>query len=151
MSESEIPDPDVVSVPMLDLPVFVDKIAEDPEWKESPMVTEWAAEQPQRTPQCFAYSQAGLRCEQHAGHYGDHSVASTWTDDECFTPGTPVLASLGPAVPAFGGQGGTSMLSDVSASVEPCVICNHGEQFHSPDGCVRKNDEGDNCDCREFV
>lgn len=147
MSESEIPDPDVVSVPMLNIPAFVDKIAEDVEWGESPVSTEWAAEQA-RTPQCFAYSQTGLRCEQHAGHYGDHSVASTWPDDECFTPGTPVLASLGPAVPAFGG---TSMLSDVSASVEPCVICNHGEQFHSPDGCVRRNDEGDNCDCREFV
>lgn len=148
MSESEIPDPDVVSVPMLDIPAFVDKIAEDPKWGESPISTEWATTQA-RVPQCFAYSQTGLRCEQFAGHHGDHSVASTWTDDECFTPGRPLLASLGPAVPAFGGPS----LPDVAATmVEPCVVCNHGEQFHGgAEGCTRKNDEGDACNCREFV
>ena len=143
MSESEIPDADVVSVPMLDLPMLKDietEVAEYPAWGE-----------PTRSPQCFAYSQAGLRCEMHAGHMGLHSVASTWGDDECYVPGTTYLTgTLGPAIPAFATDGGAS-LPDVAANVEPCVVCNHGQQSHGPDGCVRRNSEGDDCGCREFV
>lgn len=107
---------------------------------------------------CFAYNQQAQRCEMDAAHSGLHTVSSSWSDDECLTPGrlpstgglsladmaVPISATLGPAVPAFE--------PEPSSLSEPCVVCNHLAQKHGgEDGCVGKSPDGDLCSCREFV
>lgn len=40
-------------------------------------------------PQCWAYNIDSKRCEQRAGHAGNHAYTISWTDDDCYQPGTP--------------------------------------------------------------
>ena len=36
--------------------------------------------------QCWAYDQRQRRCEQDAGHEGDHAIIIAWDDSECYKP-----------------------------------------------------------------
>ena len=36
--------------------------------------------------QCWAYDQRQRRCEQDAGHEGDHAIIIAWNDEECYKP-----------------------------------------------------------------
>ena len=94
-------------------------------------------------PKCYAYNTDGLRSMQIAGHDGEHSHAITWTDDECWSPG--------PSVTIRGGGGGGGGSEPPSTEPIPCVVCNHSNAKHTPEGCVGRNQEGDECGCFEFI
>lgn len=66
---------------------------------------------------CFAYSMDGQRCEQLAGHDGNHAVVKEWTDEECFTPLS--VRTAAPAAPPSDPTLGQSR------GDEPCLICGH--------------------------
>lgn len=83
---------------------------------------------------CYAYNAAGLRCMQPAGHDGEHAHAITWTDDECWEPGTPALVVTPTAPPVVETRG-------------VCVICDH--RMHK--GPCRSSEGEFGCDCAEGV
>lgn len=68
--------------------------------------------------QCFAYSRQRQRCDQEAGHDGDHAVSTTWGDDECFDP-TIILPA--PPVP-------TSVIS-VTNTARPIPIIGYDDDM----------------------
>lgn len=94
--------------------------------------------------QCWAFHRDGDRCEHPAGHPGDHTTSTSWTDIECATPG-----EFGqPATAKTGILDGTEFISQtpekteelVSVPITNCVACNHK---HKGGAC--------RCGCYEFV
>jgi hypothetical protein len=93
--------------------------------------------------QCWAFHRDGARCEHPAGHPGDHTTSTSWTDLECATPGEfEVVERSAPAtlvrVPLVEHEE-----HDVSAKPEvvtKCVACGHK---HKGGAC--------RCGCYEFV
>lgn len=75
-------------------------------------------------PQCWAYNSNGTRCEQRAGHASPHSYTITWTDEDCYKPGTPahpaIEISLPPIPPPPPGE--------VPAAAGKCAACKHNHR-----------------------
>lgn len=94
---------------------------------------------------CWAFNKDGLRCMQPAGHLGTHAHAIEWTDEECYSPTVHKLPTPPAVVPE------ATPISKAVTDPEPCVVCNHREGQHTPEGCVSKNSEGDHCGCYAFV
>lgn len=44
--------------------------------------------------QCWAYDQRQRRCEQDAGHEGNHAILIDWTDEECYKPEVAVRPAV---------------------------------------------------------
>ena len=92
---------------------------------------------------CFAYSKDGQRCEQLAGHDGNHAVVKEWTDDEVWDPS---MALIPPTVVHLGKteitQHYTAPPTGDDDSSE-CLICDHS--MH------RGMCNVDACDCRNGV
>lgn len=89
--------------------------------------------------QCWAYNQQGQRCDHPAGHPGNHVIMQEWTDDECATPGSTVVATVSTA----------SLREALAAPAPPipappaddkCIACNHK---HKGSAC--------SCGCYEFI
>jgi hypothetical protein len=68
---------------------------------------------------CWAYNKSGNRCSLEAGHTGLHQIASTWSDDECFVPGSRPAPKPEPVVT----QSVTS--EQPPSEAKPCVACGH--------------------------
>ena len=85
---------------------------------------------------CFAYSMSGQRCEQLAGHEGNHAVVTEWRDDECFVPGGGHV----PAAPAARPDPTLGQDDPPDEMSAECLICDH--PMHR--GMCREQD----CDCK---
>lgn len=87
---------------------------------------------------CWAFNKDGQRCQQLAGHDGNHAIAVEWSDEECFSPivhQLPQPPLWPPTQPATQGSGG-------------CIICEHP---HHPNGVCGADDHGYDCDCSNSV
>lgn len=82
--------------------------------------------------QCWAFSKDGVRCEQEAGHDGNHSVTHEWDDLQCATPGEFDITTPEPVYPAPPVKVG---------GVTKCVVCSH----------VMHDGECISCECRTGV
>lgn len=113
--------------------------------------------------QCFAYNEAGLRCDKTPGHRGDHGITLAWADDECYDPSTRITRETTPwgggmspfvTTPAINMPGTTTTgeligvtengferrVSTPQASATKCVGCGHA---HKGGPCK--------CECYEFI
>lgn len=99
---------------------------------------------------CWAYNRQRQRCDQEAGHEGNHSVSTTWTDDECFDPtiilpsppattGVISVTNTSPPIPIIGYDDGMDDLGAVPGG--GCFSCGCGEDAHPCDAHQ----------CRSFV
>lgn len=70
--------------------------------------------------QCWAYGPQG-RCTHPAGHPGNHIIETTWTDDECITPGQPEPAKTGISQATIA----PAVQEPVQEEPEACVACSH--------------------------
>lgn len=93
---------------------------------------------------CFAYSKAGQRCEQLAGHDGNHAIVSEWADEDCWDPS---MALVPPTVVHIGREQMTEHLVDVPKPSGKCVICEH--RMH--EGVCTAQDGEFDCDCANGV
>ena len=101
------------------------------------------------------------RCEQDAGHDGDHSISLSWSDEECFDPASIIVAVGGPVLPPATWRGGSitddhgdihvlnADIGRLDAALEEiddgmCFSCGCSEQDHQGGACERH-------DCRAFV
>jgi len=66
---------------------------------------------------CWAFSPTGDRCEQIAGHEGDHAIINTWTDAECYKPKAPPARAVAPA-PS----------EPAEKPVTKCIACGHSHK-----------------------
>lgn len=95
---------------------------------------------------CHAYSKGGQRCEQLAGHDGNHALVTEWTDEECWTPGdAPVIP---PTVVHIGREEMTEHLVDIPKPSGKCVICGH--KMHDR-MCGSPDADGFDCNCSAGV
>lgn len=85
-------------------------------------------------PQCFAYSQTGIRCEKTAGHSGNHAVHVAWTDDECYQPNPYSKATTNTPAPVAHTNAAASVTEhgyEIKPSEPeaiqsiPCAACSH--------------------------
>lgn len=97
---------------------------------------------------CYAYNKAGQRCEQLAGHDGDHALVTSWTDDECWVPGQPMEVTL----KEYGVPRITTPLVehlvDIPKPSGKCVICGH--KMHDR-MCGAPDADGFDCNCSAGV
>jgi hypothetical protein len=96
---------------------------------------------------CYAYNKTGQRCEQLAGHDGNHGLLIEWTDEECWTPGTPAPVShRGTAKrkpePVDGEE---EILVEVDMT-PPCESCKHDKAMH-----LGGKGECAGCDCKGYI
>jgi hypothetical protein len=102
---------------------------------------------------CFAYSTVRQRCDQEAGHEGDHSVTAFWSDEECFDP---MLQMPVAALPKFPGiSGGGTVLTNAAEEVNAitgaakspsdiCFGCDCPRVLHEAGGCAEHG-------CKTFI
>lgn len=103
------------------------------------------------------------RCEEEAGHEGEHRISLVWTDDQCFDPSQMVVSVSAPVRPTGLSWGGTisddhgdlhimnvgTDLQRLDAALEDvplgaCFSCGCPEEAHADGACERH-------DCRAFV
>lgn len=103
------------------------------------------------------------RCEEEAGHDGEHRISLAWSDEECFDPSQMVVTVSAPVRPT-GLSWGSSITDDhgdiqimnvgtdlqrLDAALEEvgdgeCFSCGCSEAEHTGGACERH-------DCRAFV
>lgn len=92
---------------------------------------------------CFAYGPTGQRCERPADHDGDHTVSTTWTDDECVTPEHFAMAKVigetrtAQPVPIIGVDLDDD--EDGEPSLDRCAACGWPEAIHAQNNQGCKN------------
>lgn len=98
---------------------------------------------------CWAYSLTNKRCDQLAGHEGDHSITESWNDDECLDPNDQPIYVM--REPSHGETNTMTALTEHLVEFEPielkpdCAVCEH-PAIHHPNmsACVA-------CDCKNYV
>ena len=85
--------------------------------------------------QCWAYNTSGQRCSLDAGHDALHTIMSTWSDDECFSPIVHQLPKPQKPIP----QPPLPNL-ETPAVDGKCVACSH-----------KHRDATCKCGCYEFI
>ena len=75
--------------------------------------------------QCWAYNKEGVRCDQDAGHSGNHSIISEWQDEECFIPRLKVQSAQPIIVVDANDQPITPPAAPEPPAVKKCEICHH--------------------------
>ena len=78
---------------------------------------------------CWAINAHSLvRCDQDAGHNGNHSIITDWTDDECWDgPGSPVqLTAIAIPDPEIPSPPAPHVHEEPIAGV--CFVCKHAHR-----------------------
>jgi len=94
--------------------------------------------------QCWSHSKQKQRCEQDAGHEGDHTITYAWMDGDSYDPIVDIPVPFVPAT--MGGSVHTvNTLEPASGGAGRCFSCNCTEGEHIPGvGCEAHS-------CRSFV
>jgi len=87
--------------------------------------------------QCWAYNKSGVRCEEVAGHPGDHTMSVRWTDEECFSPIVHQLPE--PKRSMYTDPG----WDEPEAADAACLVCDH--PMH------KRMCPIDTCDCKAGI
>lgn len=112
------------------------------------------------TPRCWSYSLEGSRCEEDAGHAGEHAVRLSWTDEQAWTPAKGPLGAPGPAQAVLEGitpvagvpfDMGDDAPEGPGVEVIPagvCPSCDHAAHDEACERVVGRGANAQECGCK---